>query len=80
MTDRTTDAVVIGAGMAGLGAADELRRSGYSVLVVEDAPSVGGLARAIRVGGEPIEPYYHPIFPQDYQTRALIDRLGWWRP
>ena len=38
--------------------------------------TVGGLARAITVGGEPIEPYYHHIFPQDHETRELIDELG----
>jgi protoporphyrinogen oxidase len=74
--DRAVDVVVIGAGMAGLGAADELRRRGRSVTVLEAAPGVGGLARAIRVAGEPIEPYYHHIFPQDHETRDLIARLG----
>ena len=76
MSEERVDAIVIGAGMAGLGAADELRRRGQSVAVVEAAPGVGGLARAIRVAGEPIEPYYHHIFPQDHETRDLIDRLG----
>ena len=76
MQDRFVEAIVIGAGMAGLAAADGLRRRGRSVVVVEAAPGVGGLARAIRVAGEPIEPYYHHIFPQDHETRALIDRLG----
>ncbi len=70
------DAVVIGAGMAGLAAADVLRQRGRAVTVLEAASGVGGLARAIRVAGEPIEPYYHHIFPQDHETRALIDRLG----
>jgi protoporphyrinogen oxidase len=76
MTGLTVDAIVVGAGMAGLGAADELRRGGRSVAVVEAAPGVGGLARSIRVAGEPIEPYYHHIFPQDRETRDLIERLG----
>jgi protoporphyrinogen oxidase len=76
MAGRTSDAIVIGAGMAGLGAADELRRGGRSVAMVEAAPGLGGLARSIRVAGEPIEPYYHHIFPQDRETRDLIERLG----
>ena len=76
MTPQTTDAVIIGAGMAGLAAADGLLRQGRSVAIVEAAPGVGGLARAIRVRGEPVEPYYHHVFPQDRETRALIDRLG----
>jgi protoporphyrinogen oxidase len=76
MTESRYDAVVLGGGMAGLGAADRLHGAGKRVLLVEAAPTVGGLARAITVGGEPIEPYYHHIFPQDHETRELIDQLG----
>jgi protoporphyrinogen oxidase len=76
MAGRTVDAIVVGAGMAGLGAADELRRGGRSVAVVEAAPGFGGLARSILVAGEPIEPYYHHIFPQDRETLDLIESLG----
>lgn len=76
MRKANVDAVVIGAGMAGMAAADHLRARGRSVVLIEAAPGVGGLARAIRVGGEPIEPYYHHIFPQDRETRSLIERLG----
>lgn len=71
--------------MAGLSAADAMKAAGRSVLLVEGAASVGGLARAIRVSDEPIEPYYHHIFPQDHETAALLgalgmsDRLEWWR-
>src|SRR4029079_15326086 len=46
------------------------------VVLIEAASTVGGLARAISVEDEPIEPYYHHIFPQDHETRDLIDRLG----
>ncbi len=71
--------------MAGLGAAETLIQRGLRTTVVEAAPSVGGLARAIRVNGEPIEAYYHHIFPQDRATRELIDAVGLsdrleWRP
>ncbi len=76
MSASQADTVVVGAGMAGLAAADALRQGGHAVTIVEAAPGVGGLARSIRVAGEPIEPYYHHIFPQDHETRALIDRLG----
>ncbi|MGZ6267857.1 MAG: FAD-dependent oxidoreductase [Candidatus Limnocylindrales bacterium] len=70
------DVVVIGAGMAGLGAADALLESGLTVQLVEAAPDVGGLARSIQVGGEGIEAYQHHAFPQDRELRELIDRLG----
>src|SRR5262245_11761995 len=76
MTPSRYDAVVLGGGMAGLGAAERLHHAGKRVVLVEAAPTVGGLARSITVGGEPIEPYYHHIFPQDRERRGLIDRLG----
>jgi protoporphyrinogen oxidase len=68
--------VVIGGGMAGLAAADTLRRQGRTVALLEAGPQVGGLARSIRVGGEPIEAYYHHVFPQDTETIELADALG----
>jgi protoporphyrinogen oxidase len=75
MIDRP-DCIVIGAGMSGLGAADALRQGGRKVTIIEASDTVGGLARSVIVAGEPIEPYYHHIFPQDHETRDLIDRLG----
>ena len=62
--------------MAGLAAADALHAAGLETTVIEAAPDVGGLARAIRVNGEPIEAFYHHIFPQDHETIALASRLG----
>src|SRR6476469_11258390 len=76
MTDQRFDTIVLGGGMAGLGAAERCLEAGRRIAVIEAAPTVGGLARSITVGGEPIEPYYHHIFPQDHETRELIDRLG----
>jgi len=62
--------------MAGLAAAEAVRRTGRSVALLEAGPQVGGLARSIRVGGEPIEAYYHHIFPQDSETIELAEALG----
>ena len=76
MISDAFDTVVLGGGMAGLAAAERALELGDRVMLIEAAPTVGGLARAITVGGEPIEPYYHHIFPQDHETRELIDRLG----
>ena len=73
---RHTDLLVIGGGMAGLAAAHAARGRGRSVTLLEAGPVVGGLARAIRVGGEPIESYYHHFFPQDTETIELAQRLG----
>ena len=70
------DALIIGGGFTGLSAAEHLRARGHSVHLLEQGPTLGGLARTIAVGGEPVESYYHHIFPQDTETIELIDRLG----
>lgn len=75
MTDRA-DCIVIGAGMAGLAAARAARAEGLDVTALEAADSVGGLARSVVVAGEPIEPYYHHVFPQDRETISALDELG----
>ena len=80
-----TDCIVIGAGMSGLAAADALQRAGLRVTVIEASDAVGGLARSVTIAGEPIEPYYHHVFPQDAETREALrglemeDRLEWRR-
>lgn len=45
------DTVVVGAGLAGLAAATELRRHGRSVVVLEASDGVGGRVRSDRVDG-----------------------------
>lgn len=47
--------VVVGAGMAGLGAALELRAGGADVVVLDRADHVGGRVHAIEVDGVPVD-------------------------
>jgi len=49
------DVVVIGAGMAGLIAAQQLHQGGYRVLVVEKSRGLGGRLATRRVEGQPID-------------------------
>lgn len=55
MSALRTDTVVVGAGVAGLAAASELRRAGLEVCLLERSPRPGGVVRSERVGGYLVE-------------------------
>jgi protoporphyrinogen oxidase len=67
---------IVGAGLAGLTAALRLAEAGYRVRVFERYPRPGGLARALEIGGEPLEAFYHHIFTTDTDYIALAEELG----
>jgi monoamine oxidase len=54
-TKTEYDVVVVGAGLAGLTAAKELKKQGRSVLVLEARDQIGGRARFGKVDGTPID-------------------------
>lgn len=63
MSDTPTGPVVIvGAGMAGLGAALTLRRAGREVIVLERLGEVGGLARSVEFRGHVFDVGPHYFF------------------
>jgi monoamine oxidase len=69
--------VVIGAGLAGLAAADELRRGGAEVSVIEARDRVGGRVRSQRMAnGAVIEMGAEFILPGNTLMRELAERLG----
>ena len=73
----SADALVIGAGMAGVTAARELARAGLSVIVVEAGDRIGGRLRTIRDFSEqPIEAGAEFIHGNDAATWSDIRAAG----
>jgi monoamine oxidase len=70
-------AVVIGAGLAGLAAADELLRGGAEVTVLEARGRVGGRVWSKRLdNGAVVEMGAEFILPQNTLVRELVERFG----
>ena len=68
--------VVIGAGPAGLALAWELQRSGRSVVVLDAADHVGGMAASTVVSGVPVDLGSHRLHPEMAPAvRAVLDDL-----
>ncbi|MFE6520815.1 protoporphyrinogen/coproporphyrinogen oxidase [Streptomyces sp. NPDC057794] len=71
------DVAVVGAGMAGLTAAHELRRAGLEVRVFEARDHVGGRMRSFRRDGYTIDEGAEQISAHGYRaTWELLARLG----
>lgn len=68
---------IVGGGMAGLGAAYELAKDGnHAIRVFEKSRELGGLAHSIRVNGEPLEAFYHHMFPTYYDFFEIAEEIG----
>ncbi len=67
---------IIGGGVTGMSAADELRRRGIEVTIFEKDPVLGGLAGSFKVNGVWLEKFYHHLFTSDVAMADLIERLG----
>lgn len=71
--------LIVGAGYAGLTAANDLIAAGHTVTVCEAAPLAGGLASGFR-GKEswewPLERFYHHVFESDHDLRRLVAAIG----
>jgi monoamine oxidase len=76
--DASQDVVIIGAGAAGLAAADTLRRAGKSVLVLEARERVGGRCWTHRMPGLdiPVELGAEFLHGEARETHALMRRAG----
>jgi phytoene dehydrogenase-like protein len=67
------DAVVVGAGLAGLACARTLERAGLSVIVLEAADEVGGRMRTDHVDGFLCDRGFQVINPAYPALRRLVD-------
>jgi oxygen-dependent protoporphyrinogen oxidase len=74
----TPDAIVVGAGVAGLAAAVELRRAGRTVQVLEAAEQIGGLAQTERLEGFLIERGPGSLSQPSPEVKALLELVGVW--
>ena len=79
MSDKqhlSSDVVIIGAGLAGLSAAEPLVRAGYNVIVVEGRDRVGGRVKTIKIADTEVDAGATWIGPHHTAVRELANRLG----
>jgi len=70
------DAVIMGAGVAGLHAAYRLQQGGASVAVLEARPRVGGRLASFDVAGVALDLGATWVWPGEPRVLGLIDELG----
>jgi phytoene dehydrogenase-like protein len=63
VAERSADIVVLGGGPAGLAAAWFAARRGPSVLLLERAPAIGGMAASFQVAGVRVDHGSHRLHP-----------------
>lgn len=68
------DTIVIGAGLAGLAAADRLREAGQDVLVLEKSRGLGGRAATRRWDGLPVDHGAQFFTARSEEFRAQVER------
>jgi putrescine oxidase len=76
VSERDTDVVVIGAGIAGLSAARALRSAGLEVVVLEARDRVGGRVWNTEIGGHANELGGQWVAPYQSSVRALMGELS----
>ncbi|MGA5496794.1 flavin monoamine oxidase family protein [Streptomyces cinereoruber] len=73
---RQADVVIVGAGLAGLTAADQLSRAGHDVVVIEGRDRVGGRIHTVEVAGVPVDAGATWVAPHHVAVRDLVSRFG----
>ncbi len=69
-------AVILGGGIAGLGAAYFLGKNNIETILIEKEKTVGGITSCYRIGDYSIEKYYHVILQKDSTLLKLMKELG----
>jgi len=67
---------VIGGGVTGMSAADELSRRGVACTIFDKDQVIGGLAGSFKVNGVYLEKFYHHLFTSDTAAAEMIERVG----
>jgi protoporphyrinogen oxidase len=67
---------IIGAGMTGLSAAEQLAARGIPCTLYEATDAVGGLAGSFKIGETYLEKFYHHLFTSDTAMADLVARMG----
>jgi monoamine oxidase len=76
VTETKTDAVIVGAGFAGLAAARELVQLGHTVLVLEGRDRVGGRSCTTSIAGVPVDLGATFVGPTQDEVLKLAADLG----
>jgi len=74
--NQNSQIIIIGGGVAGLTAAYDLGRKGFSIILFERNSYLGGLASTINFDGQDIERYYHFICSSDFDYFEMAEELG----
>ncbi len=67
---------IVGGGMTGLSAADELSEHGMECTVFEKDEVLGGLAGSFKINDVYIEKFYHHLFTSDRDAVRIIEKVG----
>ena len=71
-----TQVIIIGGGLAGLSTALRLCDAGIRPLVLEAEAQVGGRARTLQVGGEPVDRGFQSLFTAYPATSRMLEDIG----